>query len=73
MRVQEKWPNYGILRVTVVAVIKVQDDCSDCSQGLEQTVVAAAEMENREWYEYRGSKRVSNNKRVQHQMHAGVK
>ena len=39
-----------------MAVIEVQDVCGDCSQGLEQAVVDAAEMENREWYEYRGSK-----------------
>lgn len=57
MKVQEKkWADYGILRVTGVAVIEVQDVCGDCSQGLEQAVVDAAEMENREWYEYRGSK-----------------
>lgn len=49
MRVQEKkWDDYEILKVTGVAVIGVQDVFGDCSQGLEQTVVAAAEMENRE-------------------------
>ena len=48
--------DYGVLRVTGVAVIEVQDVCGDCSQSLEQVVVDAVEMENREWYEDRGSK-----------------
>jgi len=31
----KKWADYGILKVTGVAVIEMQGGCGDCNQGLE--------------------------------------